>query len=554
MPLSRRRFLQGVAAIGIGGASVLPSLGHGRQSPQQTVLRFPARGNLTLLHTTDTHAQLEPIYYREPDTNIGVGANRDQPPHITGQKFLAHYGIAPGTLEAYAYTCVDFLPLARQYGRLGGFAHLATLIKHVRAERPGKVLYLDSGDTLQGSAVSLWRQGEDMVQVLNQLECDAMTGHWEFTYGQDRLQELIGMMRFPFLAQNVHDSTWEEPVFQPYTVKTVNGLAVAIIGQAFPYTPIANPRRLIPDWSFGIKEENLQRIIDRLRQQKVDLVVLISHNGFDVDKKLAGRVRGIDVILGGHTHDGLPRPERVGDTLIIASGCYGKFLSRLDLEIRNRRITGYAYRLIPVLSDAIEPDADMERLIANLRRPYQKELEQEVAKSATLLYRRGNVDGPFDELICAALQEHYQVDFVLSPGFRWGRTVLPGPVTVEDVYSQTAISYANTYQGAMSGQRLKEVLEDIADNLFNPDPYRQQGGDMVRSAGLDFTIKVQAPAGKRIRDLTVAGRPVEWRKRYRFAGWASMQEQSGPPVYDIALRYLRQKGRIAPRRQAPRLS
>ncbi len=349
--MTRRDFIQAAAIV--AGSTVLPPAALAGRLTLENILKFKEKGNLTIVHTTDTHAQLVPIYYREPSTNIGVGKNRAQPPHLTGRGFLTHYGIKPGSPEAFAYSSVDFQTLAREYGKMGGFAHIATLLQQIRAEREGKVLYIDSGDTLHGSAVSLWTRGQDMVRVLNQLSCDAMTGHWEFTYGEERLLELIGQMQFPFVAQNVHDTDWEDPIFEPYTIKTVNGVSVALIGQAFPYTPIANPRRFIPNWSFGIKEENMQNIVDQVRAKKVDLVVVISHNGMDVDKKMAARVRGIDLIFGGHTHDAVPRPVQVEKTLIIGSGCYGKFLSRLDLDIKGKSIVDFSFKLIPVLSRVI---------------------------------------------------------------------------------------------------------------------------------------------------------------------------------------------------------
>jgi len=551
MSITRRDFIQAAAII--AGSAILPPAALAKRLTLENILRFEAKGNLTILHTTDTHAQLVPIHYREPSANIGVGENLAKPPHLTGKDFLAHYGIKPGTPEAFAYSSVDFLALAREYGKMGGFAHIAALMKQIRAERTGKVLYVDTGDTLHGSAVSLWTRGQDMVRVLNELGCDAMTGHWEFTYGEERLLELIQQMQFPFVAQNVHDTNWEDPIFEPYSIKTVNGVSVAIIGQAFPYTPIANPRRLIPNWSFGIKDENMQRIVDEVRAKKVDLVVVISHNGMDVDKKMAARVRGIDLIFGGHTHDGVPQPVQVGKTLVIGSGCYGKFLSRLDLEVKGKSIADFSFKLIPVMSQAIRPDPEMTKLIAVIRAPYQEKLDEVVGETEDVLYRRGNLDGPFDELICDALKDYYGVDFVLSPGFRWGRTVLPGPITADDVYSQTALTYPNTYKNSMSGRVIKVVLEDIADNLFNPDPYRQQGGDMVRSAGLDFSIRIKEKAGNRIHDLKVGGAMVEPDRQYSFAGWASMAEQSGPPVYEIVLAYIRKKKKIKIKGHSPAL-
>jgi sulfur-oxidizing protein SoxB len=554
MSITRRKFIEmlGLAAGTATLASLTPAALAKSLKPGN-LLRFPAQGNITLVHTTDTHAQLVPIYYREPDTNIGVGEDKGQPPHITGKDFLKYYGYQPDTVESYAFTCEDYARLAKEYGKMGGFAYIATLIKNIREERPGKVLHIDGGDTIQGSATSMWTQGEDMVTAMNKIGCDVMTGHWEFTYGQDRLQELIQKMSFSFVAQNVNDATWGDPVFKPYVIKQVNGLAVAVIGQAFPYTPIANPRRFIPDWSFGIKDDHMQAIVDELRAKKVDLIVVISHNGMDVDRKMAGRVKGINVIMGGHTHDGVPKPVIVGKTLVINSGCYGKFVSRLDLNVKGRKIEGYSYRLIPVMSEMIKPDPDMEKLVAELRAPYKDKLDEVLGHTETLLYRRGNLDGTFDDLICDALIDHYDVDFAFSPGFRWGRTVLQGPITAEDVYSQTALTYPNTYKTPMKGGTIKDILEDIADNLFNPDPYMQQGGDMVRTRGLEFRIEVGKTVGNRIRDLKVRGKRVEPDKEYTMAGWASMTEQPGPPVYDIVIDYIKKKKTINVQNDKPSL-
>ncbi len=551
MSITRRKFIQmlGLAAgtAGLSPAALAKGLKPGSLS------RFQSKGNLTLVHTTDTHAQLVPIYYREPDTNIGVGEDKGQPPHLTGGNFLKYYGYRPDTLEAYAYTCDDYARLAEEYGKMGGFAYMATLIKNIRAERPGRVLHIDGGDTVQGSATSLWTRGEDMVTAMNKLGCEVMTGHWEFTYGQDRVLELIKKMDFSFVAQNVNDATWGDPIFKPYVIKQVNGLAIAVIGQAFPYTPIANPRRFIPDWSFGIKDGHMQAVVDEVRGKKADLVVVISHNGMDVDKKMAERVKGIDVIMGGHTHDGVPEPVVVGRTLVINSGCYGKFVSRLDLEVKGRKIESYSFRLIPVICGLIEPDAGMAKLVDGLRAPYKDKLNEVLGHTETILYRRGNLDGTFDDLICDALIDHYDVEFALSPGFRWGRTVLPGPITAEDVFSQTAITYPNTYKTSMKGGMIKDVLEDIADNLFNIDPYMQQGGDMVRTRGLDFTIKVGGKMGSRIQDLAVRGKPVDPAREYTMSGWASMSEQPGPPVYDIVMDYIRKKKTVNVHKDQPRL-
>jgi sulfur-oxidizing protein SoxB len=549
--LSRRELLQLAAATAaVAGTPGGLARAAARQTiTQETLLRFEPVGQVTLLHVADLHAQLVPIYFREPSVNLGVGEAQGLPPHVTGRAFLSRFGIAPGSAEAYALTSEDFVALARGYGKVGGLDRIATLVKAIRAERPDMTLLLDGGDTWQGSYTSLKTAGADMVTAMNALDVDAMTAHWEFTFGAARVEELIDQVRCPFLAGNVRDTEWEEPVFDAIATFERGGVKIAVIGQAFPYTPVANPRYLIPNWSFGIREEAVRERVAEARAAGAELVVLLSHNGFDVDRKLAARVDGIDVILTGHTHDALPEAIPVGNTLLIASGSHGKFLSRLDLELRDGRIVDYAYRLIPVFADAIAPDPAMVRLIAELRAPYQAELGRVLGRTEGLLYRRGNFNGSFDDLICQALIEERDAEIALSPGFRWGATLLPGQaITVEDVYHHTSITYPNAYRTEMTGEFLKVVLEDVADNLFNPDPYYQQGGDMVRVGGMAYTIDVGQPIGSRISDMTLVrtGEPIDPKRRYVVSGWASVNEGAeGPAVYDVVGRYVQRHQAIA---------
>ena len=552
MEVTRRDFLK-LAAIA-GGLAATDRPGLLAAGAPEKLLEFQPLGNVTLLHMTDSHAMLLPVHYREPDTLLGIGPEKGKPPYLTGEEFLKFYGVKRGTAEAYALAHLDFAELARRYGRMGGYAHIATLVKRVRAERPGRTLLLDGGDTLQGSATSLWTNAEDMLQAINQLGVEVFAAHWEFTFGIGRVKEIFGdkdkpgSFRGEFVAQNVMDISWGapgDPVFKPYTVRELGGARIGIIGQAFPYTPISHPLRFVPDLSFGIREEQLQLRVDELRRQKVDAVVLLSHNGVGVDLKLAGRVRGIDVILGGHTHDGIPRPIKVGNTLVINSGAYGKFLSRLDLDVKGGKIADYRYKLIPVLSNYIPADAGMAALIKNIRAPYQARLAEKLAVSEGLLYRRGNFNGSFDEIILEAMLKHYDAQVVFSPGFRWGITVLPGQaITLEDVYTHTALTYPNTWSREMSGADIKTIMEDVADNIFHKDAYYRQGGDMVRVGGVSYTIDPDKEVGQRITDLRIGGQLIDPARRYKAAGWASMMEVDGPPVFDVVANYLRAQKRV----------
>src|SRR3954469_20726659 len=553
MTLGRRALLQVAAATAALGGQA--AFGQRNTPTQGDLLRFKATGQVTLLNFTDLHAQLVPLYFREPSANVGVGADRGLPPHLVGEKLLDAYRLGRGGVDAYALACTDFEGLARTYGRIGGVDRLATLIKAIRAERGDKVLLLDGGDTWQGSYTALQTRGADMVRIMNALKPDAMTGHWEFTYGAKRVEELVKQLAFPFLAGNVKEATWGDPVFQSSAVFERGGLRIGVIGQAFPYTPVANPRYLIPDWSFGIEEDKLAANVEKLRADKVDLVVLLSHNGFDVDRKLAARVKGIDVILTGHTHDALPAPVKVGDTLLVAAGSHGKFLARLDLEVRDRRIQAYEFRLIPVLSDAIAPDAEVAALIGEVRAPHRDTLDKVLGRTESLLYRRGNFNGTFDDLICRALLTEREAEIALSPGFRWGSTLLPGQeITGDDLFNQTAITYPAAYRTEMTGAYLKEVLEDVADNLFNPDPYYQQGGDMVRAGGPAYTPTYDKPVGQRISDMVLlrTGEKIDAGRKYTVSGWASVNEATeGPPIYDVVAKHIERvkSVRLQPNRQ-----
>lgn len=548
--ISRREFLQvGAATAGLLGSGFSLRAFAQQKVTQDDLLAFEPTGNVTLLHITDMHAQLVPIYFREPSINLGVGEFSGLPPHITGENFLKRFNLDPGTYRAYSMASVDFTALARTYGRVGGVDRLATLVKSVRASRPDQTLFLDGGDTWQGSYTSLKTSGEDMVRTMNALGVDAMTAHWEFTYGSDRVKELVDMMNFPFLAANVRDTEWDEKVFESTAFFERGGVKIAVIGQAFPYTPIANPRYMIPTWSFGIREAELAEKVTAARAEGAELVVLLSHNGFDVDRKLASRVEGIDVILTGHTHDAAPEAIKVGKTLLIASGSHGKFLSRLDLDVKDGEVKGFNYKLIPVLSDVITPDPEIAALVEEVRGPHKADIERVVGKTDSLLYRRGNFNGTFDDLICDALLAERDAEIALSPGFRWGASLLPGQdITVDDIYNMTAITYPNAYRSEMTGQLIKDILEDVADNLFNPDPYYQQGGDMVRVGGMGYRIDPSKEIGSRISDMTVlkSGQKVDPQASYVVSGWASVNEGTeGPPVYDLVTNYVASQGTVS---------
>jgi sulfur-oxidizing protein SoxB len=558
MSLSRREFLQMMAAASAAGMG----LGYGQSARAGNFYEVPAFGNVSLLHFTDCHAQLLPIYFREPNVNIGLADARGKAPHLVGEALLKHFNIAPGSMEAHAFTNLNYVDAAHKFGKVGGFAHMATLVKNLRASRPNRTLLLDGGDTWQGSATSLWTNGQDMVDATKLLGVDMMVGHWEFTYGAKRVKEIVekdlkGHMEF--LAQNLYDTSFgEERVFSPYAMRTINGVSVAVIGQAFPYTPIANPRWMFPDWSFGIRDDDMQKVVNEARGKGAQVVVVLSHNGMDVDLKMASRVSGIDVILGGHTHDAVPAPSIVsnksGKTLVINSGSNTKFLSVLDLDVKNGKVADFRYKLLPVFSNLIEPDAKMAAFIQKTRNQtvtYQGQtfnmkdkLAEKLAVTESLLYRRGNFNGTFDQLICDALMEVQGAEMAFSPGFRWGTSLLPGDtITMEHLMDQTAITYPTATLTDIPGEQVKVIMEDIADNLYHEDPYYQQGGDMVRVGGMTYTMDLTQKYGNRIQNMEIRGKKVDAKKTYKVAGWASVQENPNGtrPVWDVVSEWLRHK-------------
>lgn len=535
-PVRRREFLRLLGLAAAAGASLRAGASDAQAADE--LYQLPRFGNLSLLHITDVHAQLLPLYFREP----------------TDAAFGREYGLAPGSAAAHAFTRVDFEHAARRYGKVGGYAHLATLVRRLRAARPGALL-LDGGDSWQGSATALWTEGVDMIGAQKLLGVDLMTAHWEFTYGAARVQRAVRKEIAPieFLAQNVKTLDFEDPVFTPYRLRPVNGVALAVIGQAFPYTPIANPRYMVADWTFGIQERRLQKLVDEARAKGAQAVVLLSHNGLEVDLKLASRVRGIDVILGGHTHDGIPAPFVVNQTLVTNAGSHGKFLGVLDLDVKDGAVAGYRYRLLPVFANLLPADAAMAAYIERVRAPYLGRLEEKLAVTEGLLYRRGTFNGTWDQLLLEALLAEKGAEIAFSPGFRWGGTLLPGDtITFEHLMDETAITYPYSTLSELTGAEIKAILEDIADNLFNEDPYLQQGGDMVRVGGMTYACDPRAKIGGRISDMRLHGRPLEAGKRYKVAGWAPVAEgASGEPVWELAARYLRAKKDIAP--LAPRV-
>jgi sulfur-oxidizing protein SoxB len=567
MNLSKREFLQVMGAASVAGMGLGRWANADAQTAANALYDVPRFGNVSLLHMTDCHAQLLPIHFREPSVNLGVGDMQGRLPHLVGEQLLKLAKVPAGSAEAHALTYLDFENAARRYGKVGGFAHLSTLVKRLKASRPGALL-LDGGDTWQGSATSLWTKGQDMVDAAKLLGVEVMTGHWEFTLGMDRVKEIVEKDfagKVDFLAQNIKTTDFGDPVFKPYVIREINGVPVAIVGQAFPYTPIANPRYLVAEWEFGIQDQNMQKVVDEARAKGAQAVVVLSHNGMDVDLKMASRVTGIDAILGGHTHDGMPVASIVankgGKTIVTNAGSNGKFLAVLDLDVKNRRVADFRYRLLPVFANMLPADPQMDALIQRIRAPYEAKLAEKLAVTEGTLYRRGNFNGSGDQLLLDALMDVQGAEIAFSPGFRWGTSLLAGQdITREWLMDMTATTYSHATVTNMSGEMLKTVLEDVADNLFNPDPYYQQGGDMVRVGGLQYTINPTATMGRRIEDMRLNGKPIEASRSYKVAGWAPVAEEAAragnKPVWELVEQWLKARGGKVAARQVnvPRIS
>ena len=556
MNLTRRDFLElaAIAGISLTGGNALAQLE--KLSPEK-LMEFKPVGNVTLLHICDLHAHLKPLYWREPSTLLSHPSLVGEPGFLCGKAYLEYYGVKPGSLRAYFDTYLDFSELAQKYGKMGGVAHMATLVKQIISERgKDRVLFMDSGDTWQGTAVALFTKGKAIVDVQNALGIDVMVGHWEFTYGKERVLDLVeNHLNAEFIAQNIADQMWEELVFQPYTIREVGGVKIGIIGNAFPYTPIANPKEFTKGWTFGIQPERLQQFVDELREEKkVDLVVLLSHDGFSLDQALAKMINGIDIIFSGHTHDPAPKPIFVNNTMIVIAGSHGKYLGRLDLDIKNGKIRKWNYKLIPIASNFIKPDPEVEKLVEDIYRPYQKKLSEKIAKTHQILYKRDTFYSTFDRVICEAIKEETDAEIVFTPGYRWGTTILPGEdITVDNVYEMTAITYPDVYTFEIKGEKLKMILEDIADNTFNKNPLYQQGGDMSRLLGMEYEIKLGAPAGKRLRNIKVNGKDLDPNRYYLISAWGGNLYRAGKnvrpdhrPVYEIVIDYLKRHKTVNP--------
>jgi sulfur-oxidizing protein SoxB len=603
MSLTRRDFIKVLGASSTAGLIAgCGSDNSAKLASQDNMYEVAKTGNARILHITDTHGNLLPNYFREPNVNLGFGATYGKLPHVVGNNLLKQIGVKPGSAEAYAFTYNNFEDLANKYGKTGGFGQIKTVLESLRESAGGvqNTLTLDGGDTWQGSGTSLWTRGADMVEACNMLGVDVMVGHWEFTYKEAETLKNVGFFKADFLGQNVrimedalmgdeyftmtekYDGNGlfdedEAMPFKPYVIKNVGGHRIAVIGQAFPRTSNANPQKyFFPDWSFGLREDEMQELVNDIRKnEKPDAVIVISHNGMDVDIKMASRVVGIDAFFGGHTHDGMPKPVEVknagGVTVVTNAGCSGKYIGVMDFDIKDHKVVGYNYKMLPILTDFIKPDAAMVSFISKMRntkydknvvearssqmsnnadrlgKTYDEILTEKLCSTNQTLYRRGNFMGTWDQVLVNSLREEHSADFAMSAGVRWGTSVPAGhDVTMEDLMTNTSMTYGETYVNELKGSQLKEILEGIAENLFVQDPYLQSGGDMVRMGGMDYTINPVATLGNRISDMKDDdGVTIDPNKSYKVSGWAQVGSiGNGRLMWDVAADYLRKQGTL----------
>lgn len=602
MSLNRREFLHVISMAAAAG--MLPGTARASERTQATsphlsmnMYHAPMKGKVRVLHLTDTHAQLKPIYYREPNVNLGIGPAYGKLPHLVGSKLLKSLGIENNASLAHAFSFMHFQEASEKFGKVGGFAHIKTLLDHLREQAGGQqnTLTLDGGDLWHGSATALWTRGQDMVEASNLLGVDIMTGHWEFTYTQPEVLRNIGQFKGEFLAQNIRikeDSLFGDHYrdlveqnhgiglydednalpFKPYTIRVINGERIAIIGQAFPRTANANPRANFPDWSFGLREDALQTMVDQIRSaEKVAAIVMISHNGMDVDIKMASRINGIDAIFGGHTHDGIPKAIPVktpagGVCHVTNAGSNGKFVGCMDLDIKNGQLRGVHYQLLPVFANVLKADKTVDQFITQMRqtrydesivesrnpkyafnqerlgKTYETILNEELAVAEETLYRRGNFMGTWDQIIVNALREEHDTQIAFSAGVRWGTSVIAGEaITMERVMDETSMTYGETYKSELSGAQIKDILEGVCENIFQKDPYLQSGGDMVRVGGLSYSCEPNASLGQRISQMRLGdGSLIQANKTYTVAGWGQVEELGGGrPVWDVVADHLR---------------
>ncbi len=558
MEVSRRDFMHLCAIFGLGLATSSSASAQSiKNISLEDIYSFKDMGNFTLLHMCDMHAHLKPLYWREPSTLISAKNLVGTPGFLCGEAFAKHYGLEPSSLDAYFDTHINFEELAKKFGKMGGIAHMKSVLEHVRKTR-GKenVLFLDSGDTWQGTGVALKTRGEAIVKAQNYLGVDVMVGHWEFTYGKERVKELLEMLDAKFISQNIvgddpFGESFEELIFEPYTIEERGGAKIGIIGQSFPFTPTANPKEFTEGWSFGLRLDTLQEYVDELRDEhKVDCVVVLSHDGFSVDQEVARKVSGIDFILSGHTHDPSPSPIVINNTVIVIAGSHGKYIGRLDVDARGGKVRGYEYKLIPIASNIIPADSEGEKLIEELYAPFAAEMNEVLGKTKNILYKRDTFFSTFDQLINDAIMDEMKCDISFTPGYRWGTTVLAGEdILMDNVYEMSATTYPDVYTFELKGKAIANLLEDIADNVFNENPLYQQGGDMSRLGGASYDIAVTNKTGTRISNLKIGGKPIELEKIYIVSSWGGNLQNAGSnlqkdkirPVYDIVRDYIKRK-------------
>ncbi|NLD72906.1 MAG: bifunctional metallophosphatase/5'-nucleotidase [Chloroflexi bacterium] len=435
----------------------------------------------------------------------------------------------------------------------GGHARIAALIAAERRRHPGAVLALDNGDTLHGTYPVVHSEGEALLPILNAMGLDGMTAHWEFAYGPARFKALAQRLNYPMLAINCYEEASGELAYPPYVVYEAAGLRVGVIGIAATIVDKTMPPSFSKGLRFTLGNEELPGHISHLRQEeRADLIVVVSHLGFPQEVRLAEEVEGIDVLLSGHTHNRIYRPVLVNGAIIIQSGCHGSFLGRLDLQLEGGKVVDWRHALITVTEDLPEDPVVRERVEAALATD-RSDLAEQVGETRTPLHRYTVLEAPMDNLLLQALQSETGAEVAFSNGWRYGAPIPPGPITLNDLWNIIPVN-PPVSTCDLTGEEIWDMMEENLEHTFARNPYDQMGGYVKRCLGLNLYAKIENPAGQRIQQIFVGGRPLRREQVYHAAyvtsqgvpkEYGAHHEQIGVRAIDALRRYLAQSGPVS---------
>lgn len=393
------------------------------------------------------------------------------------------------------------------YIRAGGYPRISAYINKVRKEKDNKVVVLDGGDTFHGTLPVVDSKGMILTSYLNEMKIDAMTAHWEFAYGPKHFSSLLNALNYPMLAINCYDKTTDKLVFDPYLIKEVNGLKIGIIGIAATIIDKTMPQHFAEGLYFSLGNEELPGYIAELKDQDVDLVILLSHLGFPQEVKLAQEVDGIDVLLSAHTHNRVYEPALVNDTIIFQSGCHGSFLGHLDLVVENKKIVDYKHQLV-VLDESLDEDLDMKAAIEKDLEPYKEQLNKIVGRTGTDLNRSTVFESTMDNLLLQSMIDISGAELAFSNGWRYGAPIPKGDIRENDLWNMIPVNPPLS-KVKLKGQEVWDMMEENLERTFSIDPYQQMGGYVKRVLGMNLYCKIENPYGERVQQIFVQGQALE---------------------------------------------